>query len=92
MSFRQAINGRHDRNMRGVRDSKRLTDYREYVARVLKRSKPSTKKQPYPWSWELFGEKGTLLAFTRSEARAQLKERFSIKRVPQEVVLARIEE
>jgi hypothetical protein len=74
--------------MSEVGNTKRLKEYREYANRLLNKKPP---KKPSIWEWELFGESGTLAAFTRSEARAQLKERFNIKRVPQEVTLVKVE-
>jgi hypothetical protein len=84
----QAINCRQDRKLDVQRNAKRLADYRAYANRKLNKKEP---KKPSIWKWELFEEHGILESFTRSEARAQLKERFNIKRVPKEVVLRKVE-
>jgi hypothetical protein len=85
--MRQVINTRQDVKMAPERNAKRLARYRKYVERKLH---PKERKKPSQWVWELFGESGTLESFTRSEARALLKERFNLKRVPQEAKLEKV--
>ena len=49
---------------------------------------------PFEWEWCFEDQQGTLLAFTASEARAQIKKLLQIpkkKRLPWEVVLQRVE-
>lgn len=84
MSYHMAINTRQERKMQGERQHKLNVKYKEYVDRKLNKR---ARAVPSTWDWELFGEKGILTAFTRSQARAQLKERFDLKRVPKEVIL-----
>jgi hypothetical protein len=84
MTFRDSINCRCDRVLAGERQNKLNERYKAYVARKL--NKPP-RKVPSEWDWELLGQTGVIRAFTRSEARAQLKERFDLKRVPKEVIL-----
>jgi hypothetical protein len=84
MTFRDCINSRCERKLSGERQHKLNVRYKEYVARKL--NKPP-RKVPSEWDWELLGQTGVIKAFTRSEARAQLKERLNLKRVPKEVIL-----
>jgi hypothetical protein len=84
MSYQMAINCRQERKLSSERQHKLNVKYKEYVNRKLNKG---PRAVPSKWDWELFGEQGVLTAFTRSQARAQLKERFDLKRVPKEVVL-----
>lgn len=63
--------------------------YAEYTQRVENRKKGLTQKgrppaQPNQWNWAFEGQTGTVSAFTRSQARAKVKEFLGVKRLPKE--------
>ena len=68
----------------GERQHKLNMKYDAYVQRRLNKG---ARKTPTTWDWEFEGWKGELKAFTRSEAKALLKERFGFKSTPKEVIL-----
>jgi len=67
---------------------KRLVKYREYVARVIKRGTVAKRVAPV-WDWEANGQKGTCDAFTRSEAKARMKELLSVKKLKEYTLVTR---
>lgn len=71
--------------MTGVGNAKRKARYKEYVKRQLNKG---PRAVPTIWRWDLFEESGIVKAFTRSEARAQIKQRLGLKRLPKEVSIA----
>jgi len=45
------------------------------------------KKKPVVWLWELGERTGMVEAFTRSEAKARVKEVLDVKKLPAEVTI-----
>ena len=67
----------------------------EYLNRVIKRMNKAagydTAKKPYRWQYEIDGNLGTVEAFTRSEARAEIKKAIGQKgRLPKNLKLEKI--
>ena len=65
---------------------KRQQRYREYVDRYMARlTKP--RKVPATWVWTIDGRSGTVVAHTRSEAKARVKDITGLKHLPTELNL-----
>lgn len=67
----------------------------EYLNRVVKRMNKAagydTAKKPFRWQYEIDGNLGTVEAFTRSEARAEIKKRIGHKgRLPKSLKLEKV--
>lgn len=85
MYYKQQRMERLGRSMRSKRQNTLNVEYDKYVDRRLNKG---PRAVPKTWDWELNDQSGVVTAFTRSEARAQLKERFGLKRLPKGVYIA----
>jgi len=69
----------------------------EYINRMVKRANKAagyvTTKQPATWNYAVNGQSGTVVAHTRSEARAEIKRAVGIKkkdRLPVGITLEKV--
>jgi len=71
------------------------TDQVAYLNRAVKRANKAsgyvTAKKPATWSYTVNGQDGTVVAHTRSEARAEIKKELGLKgRLPVGVKIERV--
>ena len=78
-------------NVRQLSIAKQRKARAEYLTRLQKRTLLATGQiqntKPKEWSWEFAGKSGKVLAFTRSEAKSQVKEILNVNRFPKEATL-----
>jgi len=76
-------------NIQPERPAKQRQKYREYIQRSMAR-RYRVKRVVPQWSWFYDGQDGVVEAWTRSEAKARVKDTLGInnKRLPKEVTLA----
>ena len=66
--------------------AKQRATYAAYAKRAQYRM-TKQKKKPVVWLWELGERTGMVEAFTRSEAKARVKEVLDVKKLPAEVTI-----
>lgn len=70
-----------------------VASYNRVVKRYLKQTGLINDKAPSKWFWDYFGVNGVVTAYTRSEAKSQIKYLLAIsksKRLPKEVKIEKV--
>ena len=67
------------KSVSGLSNRKLKQRYKEYVARAVKRLQP--KREMPMWEWASKDAGGVVSAWTRSEAKARIKQRLGVKKL-----------